>query len=157
MRSRISPTPRTIIRTSRWDTTTAACSSRRTPSRGCARTTSSARRRSTSCRSAERRRRSRRRLPRYLGQLAAETEGAGDEEALDLVGPVHQSEAALGNTRQRADAVGEITVEAVDGERDRLDLAFAPALVAAQHALSARIFAHAKRRADQLTKRRGIQ
>ena len=63
----LSPTSRIIIRTSRGDTTTAVCSSRRMPSRDCARTTSYARRRSTSYRLAESRTLARGRVPRYFG------------------------------------------------------------------------------------------
>src|SRR5581483_237821 len=154
MRSPILPTSRTIIRTSRWGTTTAACSSPRTRSRGCRRTTSSARPRSTPFRSVEGRGRG---LARDLGQLAGQAERAGDEEALDLIAPVHQRETALRDARQRPDAVGQIAIEAVDGQSDGLDLAFAPALIAAQHALGAGVFADAAGGRYHLAERSGIQ
>src|ERR1700683_3847809 len=146
MRSRTLRTLRIIIPILNSGTTTAACSSRRTPSAVSPRTTSSVQRRSigSPC-------------PCRLRQLTAKSEGARHKEAFDLSAIVNPGEPALRKLCDRARAMRQQPVEGIHGNAHECGLAPPPALVATQYAQRSRILARLACALHELRKRCGIE
>src|SRR5262249_48060418 len=74
-----------------------------------------------------------------------------------LLTAIHEAEAALRESGERAGTVGQELIESADGGAHESNFTLAPALIAAQNAQGARIFALATGIKDQLRENRCIK